>query len=74
MSIVERENGSISDEQGADLVLTVTVNGEYTYDADFLDRVLQFVLMELKVDTTWKTASPENVQPLQAGEEESLIH
>jgi hypothetical protein len=75
MTLVERENGSISDSVvDGNLVLTVTANGEHTYDADFMDRVLQFVLMELGVDTAWKTASPDNVQPVQAGEEESLIH
>lgn len=60
MSKVEREYGSIEDsELDGNSVLTITVEGIHPMDQDMMDRTLQFVLMELGVDTSWQVPPPE---------------
>lgn len=61
---VDRQHGSIEDsELNGDTILTITVQGIHPTDPDLLDRTLQFVLMELGVDTTWQEAPPPPVSP-----------
>lgn len=63
---VEREYGFIEDgELDGDSVFTITVEGIHPMDADMMDRTLQFVLMELGVDTSWNVPPPDpEVVPL----------
>jgi hypothetical protein len=59
MTRVDREYGFIEDAEGDPTVYTVTVEGSHTADQDQLDRILQFVLVELGVDTSWQIAPPD---------------
>lgn len=64
MTRVERANGYIEDmELDGSTVLTVTVQGVHPTDEAFLDRVLQFVLMEMGIDNTWKETTPPPTNP-----------
>jgi hypothetical protein len=55
---VDREGGSITDDQGTDSTYTITVFGSHPMDQDMMDRTLQFVLVELGIDTTWADVPP----------------
>lgn len=60
MTTVDRANGSAETSQVNDTtIVNVTIQGNYVIDADMLDRVLQFVLMELDIDTAWFTLAPD---------------
>jgi len=59
MTKVEREHGFIEDAEGNPTTYTVTVDGAFTASQDQLDRILQFVLVELGVDTSWQIAPPD---------------
>lgn len=59
MSKVTRENGTVEDsEVSGNTVITVTITGIQPTNDDMLDRFLQFVMMELGVDTQWQTRVP----------------
>ena len=67
MSKVEREGGFIEDSMsGTDSVFTITVLGSHPMDQDMMDRTLQFVLMELGIDTTWSDTPPPTSEPAPA--------
>ena len=55
---VDRQGGSITDDQGTDSIYTITVFGSHPMDQDMMDRTLQFVLVELGIDTTWADVPP----------------
>jgi hypothetical protein len=55
---VDRQGGSITDDQGTDSTYTITVFGSHPMDQDMMDRTLQFVLVELGIDTTWADVPP----------------
>lgn len=60
MTTVDRANGSAETSQVNDTtIVNITIQGNYVIDADMLDRILQFVLMELDIDTAWRTVAPE---------------
>jgi hypothetical protein len=57
---IERDNGWIEDgEDAGNSTFLVTVEGTHLMDADMLDRTLQFVLVELGVDTAWQVPPPD---------------
>lgn len=70
MSDAIREHGSAEDgtDENGNLVITIKVDGEHTVDSDLLDRVLQFTMMELEVDTAWRVGPPTTISPSQAPE------
>lgn len=62
MTTVDRANGSAETSQVNDTtIVNITIQGNYVIDADMLDRVLQFVLMQLDIDTAWLTLAPTPV-------------
>jgi hypothetical protein len=63
---VQRENGSAEVAVGTgSTTITVSVDGQQTVSDDLLDRILQFVMIELGIDTAWQAANPEpEVVPL----------
>jgi hypothetical protein len=64
MARVERENGFIVDsEVSGDSVFTITVEGIHPMDEDMMDRTLQFVMIELGIDTAWQEVEPPPVDP-----------
>lgn len=60
---VERTNGKIETE--GDGVYTITVTSGDPMSADMMDRTLQFVLVELGLDTTWAEVEPPPIDPPQ---------
>jgi len=61
---VERENGFIVDsEVSGDSVFTITVEGIHPMNEDMMDRTLQFVMIELGIDTAWQEVEPPPVDP-----------
>jgi hypothetical protein len=74
MSRVARENGYVEDsELNGNTVVTVTIEGIQATNDDMLDRILQFVMIEMGIDVSWATVAPEQQEvppppPLQTGE------
>lgn len=56
---VEREYGWIEDgEEAGNSTYTITIEGTHIMDEFLMDRTLQFVLVELGIDTTWADVPP----------------
>ena len=65
MTKVERENGYVEDsELDGNTVITVTIEGIHPTNPDQLDRVLQYVLIDMGIDTAWQQPPPVEVNPV----------
>lgn len=56
---VDREHGSISWSQSeGNTILTMLLDGDHPEDNDQMDRILQFAMVDMGIDTSWQVPPP----------------